>query len=228
MKNIYLFLILVPTLLLISSCAPSRYVRTLEKGEKHVSGSLGGAVTNIGGITFPVPMTNLNIGYGIKDDLTLHGSIYTTALIFKTVQIDIGATKRLYQADSNKIFIPNISGSFTLNNWNDWNEGAFDILPQLDLNAYWNYGSSRQHYFYIGNSNWIDLNKYRAHNEIQPNRMIVNAHIGNVWKKNQWSYTLEYKILGIGLSNQNIVMNYAKWHGTRSVPGIFFSIGKNI
>ena len=105
---------------------------------------------------------------------------------------------------------------------------AFDVFPQIDLNAIWKYGPKKSHFFYIGASNWFDLSKYKAHDEPQTNAVVFNPHIGNTWQKKNWNFTIEYKIIGVMQSNQDIVVNYAKWHGNYSVPGIFVGFSKKI
>lgn len=212
---------------LFLSCAPSRFVRTIPKGQTQISGTLGGPMQNLFGMTIPTPFTSIGVGHGLKEDLTLFGGLHTTALVFKTLQLDLGATKRLYQADSSG-FIPSVSGSFSLNGLVDLNEGENDIYPQIDLNAYWNYGKNKKHFFYMGIGTWADLQALKAHDEVQETAMLFNPHIGTNLALNKWNITLEYKVLGLGQSNQNVVVNYAKWHGNRSVPGIFVGVAKTI
>tara|TARA_B100001094_G_C18135805_1_gene775003 strand:- start:989 stop:1681 length:693 start_codon:yes stop_codon:yes gene_type:complete len=213
---------------IIFSCAPSRFVNTLPKGETQVGFSLGGAMQNLFGLTIPTPYSSVVVGHGLRDDLTIYGGLHTTALVFNTLQTDIGATKRLYKSDSSQLWIPDVSGSFSLNTLIEMKDGVFDIYPQIDLNAIWKYGSKRTNFFYLGASNWFDLNKYKAHDELQKTHLIFNPHIGNTWQKKNWSFTVEYKVIGLMQSNQDIVVNYAKWHGKHSVPGIFIGFSKKI
>jgi len=214
--------------IVVFSCAPSRFVDPLPKGETQIGCSLGGPMQNLFGLTIPTPYSNVVIGHGLKDDITLYGGLHTTALIFNTFQTDIGITKRFYKADSTQLWIPDVSGSFTLNSMLEMKDGAFDLFPQIDINALWKYGKKNRNYLYIGASNWFDLKKFRAHDEVQPNAILFNPHIGSTWQKKNWSLTLEYKVLGLMQSNQDVVVNYAKWHGKYSVPGIFLGVTKKI
>ena len=141
--------------------------------------------------------------------------------------MDIGATKRLYQADSSG-YLPSLSSSFSVNSLLDLNEGEYDIYPQIDLNAYWNFGKADQHFIYLGIATWTDLKARKAHDEIQGTSVLFNPHLGTNFALKKWNLTLEYKVLGLGQSNQDIVVNYAKWHGERSVPGIFVCLAKTI
>tara|TARA_B100001173_G_scaffold291979_1_gene283792 strand:- start:126 stop:818 length:693 start_codon:yes stop_codon:yes gene_type:complete len=214
--------------LTIFSCTPSRFVNTLPEGETQVGFSLGGPMQNLFGLTIPTPYSSVVVGHGLRDDITLYGGLHTTALVFNTLQTDLGVTKRLYQSDSSQLWIPDVSGSFTLNTLLEMKDGAFDLFPQIDLNAVWKYGENKNNFFYLGVSNWFDLSKNKAHNEPKDNPVIFNPHIGNTWQKNKWSLTVEYKVMGLMESNQDIVVSYAKWHGKYSAPGIFIGCSKTI
>lgn len=228
MNNFKIASIVLGVHLIIFSCAPSRFVNTLPKGETQICGSLGGAMQNLFGLTIPTPYSSIVVGHGLRDDLTIYGGLHTTALVFNTLQTDLGVTKRFYQSDSSQLWIPDISGSFTLNSLLEMKDGAFDLFPQIDLNAVWKYGKKKSNFFYLGASNWFDLSKYKAHEELKDNAIIFNPHIGNTWQKNKWSLTIEYKVLGLMQSNQDIVVSYAKWHGKYSAPGIFIGCSKKI
>ena len=214
--------------LTLFSCTPSRFVNTLPEGETQVGFSLGGPMQNLFGLTIPTPYSSVVVGHGLRDDITLYGGLHTTALVFNTLQTDLGVTKRLYQSDSSQLWIPDVSGSFTLNTLLEMKDGAFDLFPQIDLNAVWKYGENKSNFFYLGVSNWFDLSKNKAHNEPKDNPVIFNPHIGNTWQKNKWSLTVEYKVMGLMESNQDIVVSYAKWHGKYSAPGIFIGCSKTI
>jgi len=214
--------------LTLFSCTPSRFVNTLPEGETQVGFSLGGPMQNLFGLTIPTPYSSVVVGHGLKDDITLYGGLHTTALVFNTLQTDLGVTKRLYQSDSSQLWTPDVSGSFTLNTLLEMKDVAFDLFPQIDLNAVWKYGENKNNFFYLGVSNWFDLSKNKAHAEPKDNPVIFNPHIGNTWQKNKWSLTIEYKVLGLMESNQDIVVSYAKWHGKYSAPGIFIGCSKTI
>ena len=228
MHKIRVIPILFGLYLTLFSCTPSRFVNTLPEGETQVGFSLGGPMQNLFGLTIPTPYSSVVVGHGLRDDITLYGGLHTTALVFNTLQTDLGVTKRLYQSDSSQLWIPDVSGSFTLNTLLEMKDGAFDLFPQIDLNAVWKYGENKNNFFYLGVSNWFDLSKNKAHNEPKDNPIIFNPHIGNTWQKNKWSLTVEYKVMGLMESNQDIVVSYAKWHGKYSAPGIFIGCSKTI
>ncbi len=228
MKNYSIAFIIMCVYLVVFSCAPSRFVNTLPKGETQLGFSLGGAMQNLFDLTVPTPYSSLVIGHGLRDGLTIYGGIHTTALVFNTLQTDLGVTKRLYHSTTPKFWIPDLSGGFTINSFIEMKDGACDVFPQIDFNAIWKYGDKKSHFFYLGVSNWIDLNKYKAHDELQNKKIIINPHLGNTWQNNKWSFTIEYKILALMQKNENVVVNYAKWHGKYSVPGIFIGFTRKI
>ena len=71
------------------------------------------------------------------------------------------------------------------------------MWPQLDINAYWEYGKVRASkqiktaadsvnanlkpsYFYVGMNNFFELSTLRVHDEAQPQHWIPSPHIGHV------------------------------------------------
>ena len=76
--------LIILTLSVFYSCAPSRFVQPLEKDEKAITASLGGPLTQIPGVaTIPIPHTNITYGQGITDKITVFGGwIFKIASIF--------------------------------------------------------------------------------------------------------------------------------------------------
>lgn len=220
-SNNILFLI---ALLFVVGCAPSRHVKTLNKGQSAVSANLGGPMINLFGTSVFIPFSSLEIGHGLKDDITLFGGIHTTALLFSTVQTDIGITKRWLQPDSLNKLIPGISTSFVANTMIDTKEGAVNFYPEIDVNAYWEYRKNKNHFIYIGIGNWFDLSINRAHNESQQTHWIFNPHVGHTWQRENWNYNLEFKYLAPNLSNENMVVDYVKIFGSKGASGIYFGV----
>ena len=93
----------------ISSCAPSRYVRPLDEGQKAITGNLGGPLIKFSGMTIPLPLTAISLGYGLKDDLTIYGGMHTTALSFGVIQGELGVVKEFVKPDSLNKFKPGFS-----------------------------------------------------------------------------------------------------------------------
>ena len=219
-------LFIISCIVAISSCAPSRYVRPLEKGQKAITGNFGGPLLKFSGLTIPLPLTAIAVGYGIKDGLTIYGGMHTTALSFGVIQGELGVVKEFVKPDSLNKFKPGFSMSYTTNLLVDTWEKNFKFWPQVDANLYWNYNLNRNDYFYIGVSNWFELSGFRAHDEPQLNHWIFNPQVGIVFDQPNWSYNIEAKYLATNYSNRNIVVDYAKPWGENGGLGIYLSISK--
>lgn len=226
MTNRTYTLLIALVVVLFIGCAPSRQVRTLEKGETAVSGSFGGPLINLFGITMPIPYTTVAVAHGVRDDITVFGGLHTTSLMFSTIQTDLGMTWRWFAPDTAKRYIPGFSSNFVMNSLVDLKEGATDFYPEVDLNAYWEYSSKKKHYIYFGVDNWFDLKYKRAHDVPKTNHWIFNPHIGHTWETTNWNYNLEFKYLAPNQSNQKLVVDYAQWFGKKGAPGLYFSISR--
>ena len=64
------FLVVGFVALVLGACAPARFVEPLEKGELTVGGSLGGPVISFGG-PIPMPLSSVEVGYGLDTNLTV-------------------------------------------------------------------------------------------------------------------------------------------------------------
>jgi hypothetical protein len=212
------------TLLLVIGCTSSRHVKTLEKGQTAVSGSIGGPLIKLFGTTLFIPFTTLEVGHGIREDITVFGGLHTTSLLFSTLQTDIGITKRWLKPDSLNRFIPGISTTLVANSMINLKGEGFDFFPELDINAYWNYRSNKSHIIYAGVGNWFDLKSNRSHNEPQTTHWIFNPHIGHNWESTNWNYNVEFKYIAPNFSNENIVVDYARVFGKKGAAGVYFGI----
>jgi hypothetical protein len=200
-------------LIALASCAPTRFVQPLEKGQVAVTGHLGGPLIGFGGATIPIPFTSLGAGWGISNTTTAFGNLHTTALAYGVVQVEAGVLHSFLRPDG---WRPGISAAATANFMADVWEGNTKLFPQLDANAYWTYGK-RQNFFYLGTSNWIDLARTRAHEEPQPNHWIFNLQAGHTFVRPKWNWVLEAKYLAPFHSNQNIVVDYASFGRTGAI-----------
>ncbi|MCB9234376.1 MAG: hypothetical protein H6581_22170 [Bacteroidia bacterium] len=210
----WLALSLLAGVIYLSSCAPARFVRPLEKGQSAVSGTFGGPLIGFGGLTIPIPFTTVGYGYGLKENLTLQGHLHTTSLLFGVVQMDAGAT---YGALKPSGWKPGLSVTpafnFAASTW----DGKAKIWPILDLNAYWEYGKEKNHYAYLGLSNWFELAGTKAHGEKVSQHWLPNIQAGNVFSRSKWDYILEIKYLAPGVQSQNLVVEYKSFGQTGAV-----------
>ncbi len=225
-KNNFLSVILVSIIgsLLLFSCAPSRFVKPLNKGEKNIGATFGGEMIEFGNAVIPVPLTSIAGGYGIDSSLTIFGGLHTTALYFGNLQLDAGCTKRLYQSANQNI---NISASPVLNFIADLNDPVIRLWPQLDVNVYGFFNDEKKHYAYLGVSNWFEPASKRANDQPVIQHWIVNPQMGAVFAlKKHWQLTTEIKLLA---PNQPNTYSFVPWKsllGSYGATAVFFGISK--
>jgi len=209
-------------LLLFASCAPARFVEPLQKKELAIGANVGGPVISQGGITTPIPLTAIEIGYGLDTNLTIHGGLHTSALLFGNLQLDAGLTYKLL--NQNK-YAPNISVNPGFNFIYNFEYGSSKLWPTLDLNAYWNYGK-RNSYIYFGFNNLFELSKTMAHEQKQKQRWIFSPQIGHVLKtkKEKWQFTTEFKFLALNQDNSYTFLPYKSLTGNRGATGFYLGL----
>ncbi len=215
--------------LTLYACAPSRFVEPLDKNEISIGGSFGGPVIGFDAAVSPMPITSLEVGYGVDTNLTAFAAVHTTAAIFGNLQMDVGVT---YQFLAQKKYIPNLSVSPSVNFVYDFLDKSGKIWPVLDANAFWNYGQ-RQNYFYLGVNNYFELSKIMANDQPQNTNWLFNPQIGHIIKGKQghWQLTTEIKFLGPNLDNSTAFVPYKSLLGKNGATGFFVGyrllIGKN-
>jgi hypothetical protein len=219
----YKFHIFLSAILLISlsACSPSRFVRPLEKGQTAISADLGGPLVKFAGTTVPIPLSSISVGHGFSSTCTGFAGLHTTAMVYKTVHLDVGFTKQLSEARG---WRPGFSVSPMLNFMISTRDKAYRFFPQLDVNAFWNYGK-KNHFCYVGIANFIETRGLRSYNEMQSANVIPNFHVGNTFNRTKMNYTLEAKYLAPFLSNTDKVVKYASI-GEKGAIGVYFSIAR--
>ena len=208
----------------VASCAPSRFVEPLDKGEWAVGGSFGGPVIDFAGAPIPVPITSIEVGYGLDSTKTIHGGLHTTAMLFGNFQIDAGMT---YQFLHQKKWIPNVSASAGFNTIYDFDDKSGKFWPTLDANAFWNYGK-RRNYFYTGFNNYFDFTSTLSTGEPQTNHILFSPQIGHVLKgKNRsWELTTELKFLAPYMRNDYAFVPYKSITGNFGAAGFYIGFRK--
>ncbi len=207
---------------LLFACAPSRIVKPLSKGETNVAGSFGGSLIHFSGLIIPIPFTTLCVAHGIDSTTTVFGSVHTTSLAFGNIQTDLGCTKQILKPKGK---IPGVSLTPAINAIWHMKSTDYNIFPQLDANAYWNYGQ-RGSFFYAGLSGWFDFNGKKAFNEKNTHHVIPSVQIGNTWTKEKWKFTIETKIIAPNLSNKDIVAEYVSLIPGKGAQGVFFAVSR--
>jgi hypothetical protein len=237
----------------LMSCAPSRIVRPLKKGEDRWGANLGGPLIKFGGAVIPVPFTTISYARASTDNLTWFTALHTTSALFNNFQSEIGFCYNLIPQKKVKMFgdsvlfglsinpVANvglhingerdiITTKYTVNNPRSTFFSNLKLWPQLDVNAYFSYGKNKKNFFYIGLCNWFELNSPYMYNPIKnPNFVYFSPQLGNTWndKKGIFSATVELKYLAPNVSNQNKVVDYVR-PGRNGAIGVFIGITKKI
>lgn len=208
-------------LMALNACSPSRFVRPLDQKEVAVSATLGGPLFTNFGAPIPVPMTTLTGAYGINDRLTGFASLHPTSAAFGVIQLDLGMVRSFLEPDG---WQPGISFNPTLGFAMDVWEGRAKFWPQVDLNAWWEYGE-RKHYFYAGFSYWAELSKTRAHGDPQPQTILPAIQIGNVLSFNSLDFQVEIKANNFTQRNGDATISWVGIAG-RGGMGIYLGVTK--
>ena len=209
-----LFFLLVS--FLIFYCSPSRFVQPLEKKQQALSFHMGGSLIDYGGLTIPVPLTSLTYGNGIKDNLTLIGSLHTTSLLFNNLHLELGGLTKIKSQEN---WMPAISSALILNYISELNEGDTKLWPQMDANFYWNF-KEQKHRFYMGCSAWFDPNLFND------NIGVINPHLGYNRQVGKWQLGTELKFLAPGYNNSKTFVPYQSLLGEYGAAGLYFNITK--
>jgi hypothetical protein len=213
--------IVVP-LLFFQNCAPSRYVKPLEKKSHAVSVSFGGPVIAFAGAYVPIPFTTAGYAHGISSRVTGYAHLHTTSLLFGNFQSDVGATIGLLPAEK-KIGVsvsPALQQAFSLRH-----KTGFRIWPSADLNLY--YTTKGASFFYTGVNTWLELQTKRAHDEKRPRSMVPNIHTGYTFAGTKWQHQVEVKYLGAGIPVYPGIVDY-KGIGGKGSFGLYYSVIKKI
>jgi hypothetical protein len=212
------YIILIVAITSFISCAPSRFVKPLAKGEKAAGANFGGPLIGFAGTVIPIPLTSMYAGYGLNDRTTLFGSIHTTSIPYGVFQTDIGATFGLWSKDSLRTGL-SISPALNI----AANRASFKLWPAFDLNYYQSFGK-KYSYWYAGVSNWFELSSRKAHNEKHDKHWMLTPQAGVMFSKNnRWSHQVEVKAIGVNRSNENIVVDYKSITGNNGATGIYYS-----
>lgn len=214
-------IICVGTTLIAVSCAPTRVIKPLEKGEKQISANLGGAMIKFAGAPIPLPLTAISYQQGLDTGLTLNTSVHLTSLAFGVIQLEAGLGINAYQSESKKF---GVTVSPSINLMNDIWEKNFRIYPQLDALTYWQYGQ-KPHLVYGGMGSWIELSKVKAHGEVQTNELLPYFMVGHQFNSAKWSFLTELKYLGLQHDNVYLVPDYIS-PTNKGALGFYFGVGR--
>lgn len=208
-------LVLSLTAILLGGCASVRYVEPLPDKHLAATATLGGPFITYSDLVIPMPLTSLGAGYGYSPTLTLFGGLHTTALLFKDLQLDLGALQRVLDQNG---WQPAVSASAVANLALALRDGRFKFWPELDANAYWHYDGSGN-LAYVSLANWFELSSTRAHGEQQEYHWIPIIAVGHTFDATNWQYTTEVKYIAPATDNSPNVVEY---HGIGGQGGLGF------
>jgi hypothetical protein len=204
---------------LLSYCAPSRYVRPLAEKEHAATANLGGPLIGFGGAVIPIPLTSIGYGYGLNTQTTVFGNLHTTALLYGTLQTDIGVCRTIANIGARSMLTGNLLFNAAVSKW----DGEGRIWPQVDFNYIYQFTKSGNSFVYAGLGNWFELSAKRAHEQEQKKHVFFNPQIGIQYTHNRWNYRFEAKGLALGIPNQPNAVDY-KGIGGKGAVGIYFGI----
>lgn len=210
-------------LVLATSCAPTRVIKPLDKGEKQIGANFGGAIVNYGGAPIPLPLTSINYLHGLDTGVTLSAAFHTTDLLFGVLHLEAGLGIKAYQSKTERFGLtitPNINLMYDV-----W-DGNFSAYPQLDAITYWQYGE-KPNLFYGGLGTWVELNKEKAHEQVQTNELMPYIMLGHQFNRPKWTFLTELKYLGFQHNNQLLVPSYISPTNNGAL-GFYFGISRRL
>lgn len=218
MREIKGLLILI-IFILFQNCAPSRFVKPLQKKQQAIAFTFGGPLIKFSGAPIPIPFSTLAYGYGISNNITGYSSLHLTSALFGNIQSDLGATIKLFEKENlfGFTFSPALQLAYNLRN-----QTGFRIWPSADVNTYYHIKKSPS-YVYAGLNSWFELSSKKAHNEVQQRYVIPNVQLGYMIVKTKWQHQFELKYLGIGIPNLPGVVDYMGIGG-KGTFGFYYSL----
>jgi hypothetical protein len=219
MKTLIKSLFTLTLFISLNRCAPSRFVKTLEKKQQVLAFSFGGPLIKFSGAPIPIPFTTVVYANGLSSKITAYGSLHLTSALFGNLQSDIGATFKLFEKENQFGCSASPALQFA---YNLRNSSGFRVWPTADLNAYCHL-NKKPSYLYAGLNTWFELSSTKAHGEVQQRHIIPNVHAGYTIVNTKWQHQFEFKYLGIGIPNLPGVVDYIGVGGKGSF-GFYYSL----
>lgn len=204
--------------LFISSCAPQRFVKPLEKDQQAVNASFGGVFFDYNRTTIPMPFLTLAYGYGLNETTTGFGAVNVTSALYGNFQFELGLTKQFVKQ---KEFQPAISIT-PVANIIYRNSDARKLYPQLALSTYWEYGKHKD-LIYLSLDNWFELSGKKANGEPQENHILFMPSLGHSFQRKNHCFSTEFRIVAPNLSNEGLVIDYKTPLNTHGACALFFA-----
>ncbi|MBL7903257.1 MAG: hypothetical protein JNK73_14760 [Bacteroidia bacterium] len=212
-------LLLTAVLFGLFSCAPSRFVKPLEKNQKAISFSFGGPGIMYSGAPIPIPFSTLAYAQGINSSITAFGALHFTSSLFGNLQADLGASCQLFELESGlgMSAAPALQLAYSVGT-----AKTLRAWPSGDINVYYHL-FKKPSYLYGGLNAWFEFSKYKAHNELQTRHVIPNLQLGYVFVKPKWQHQFEFKFIGMGIPNTPGVVDYVGLNGKGSI-GFYYNL----
>jgi hypothetical protein len=236
MKTYHIIALSAFMFLLLNSCGPTRFVEPLARKQNAIGFDLGGPLVKVPGVaTTPLPFSSLTYGRGITNQLTLHGSWYTTAAVFGVAQIGAGGTYGFWKSNNQK---HGASAMLGFNTAMDVFENNFKFWPQLDAHYYFKYnfrslsqddllnkgGKPQANMIYAGIGTWYELDRIKAHGESQETFVVPMLNIGHDLNWNKWTFKTELKLIAPFSSNEDVVLDYISLTGKKGSTGVYLGL----
>ncbi|MBK7182938.1 MAG: hypothetical protein IPH89_08370 [Bacteroidetes bacterium] len=116
----------------------------MNKKQHAANVSLGGPLIKFGTATIPIPFITATYGYGIDSTFTGFASVNITSALYGNLQMELGATKLLLKQ---KDYFPALSFNPVIN-FIYHDSKSYKFYPQLDINAFWEYGKRKTLYMW--------------------------------------------------------------------------------
>jgi hypothetical protein len=184
--------------IMLCSCSTVRQVRPLDKGESSVTFSVGGPITQVGKVYFPLPL--LSVGYNrgiIAERLDIETGLHLTQLAYGILDFEAGVNVRPLPAEGFRPGINITPKAFFMTNFKP---ESFRFYPDLGITLYWNINQTV--YIYTGLENWFELATTRADGNPQKNNWLTAPFLGVDIGRGDWQLQLESRLYTPNLSNK--------------------------
>lgn len=177
--------VLCSALILLSSCAPIRHVRPIDKGELVATASVGGPFTGqIGWV--PFPLISVGANYGLADKIDIEAGFEGTSALFGVLELEGGCNWRPIIAAGWK---PGLIVGAKLLGATDFKANHSRLWPGASLTALWRL--SPMWYYYAGMDNWFETHTTRYDGNEQAYHWLPVVHTGIDYGTALWQVQLE-------------------------------------
>lgn len=133
-------------LILASSCAPTKIVKPLDKGQWQIGGTVGRPQINDGSL----PILGAYAAKGVSENRTVYGGVQISSALLGSAHVEGGQVKFWREQNGLQPALSWSTGAQALMSTRDY---AFRIYPETGVNAYWHRGP---HILNASANTWID------------------------------------------------------------------------